>query len=1017
MEDDKKYQEITSIIRHQELIKEVKQKPLDERMLVKPKSPANSSNNELQSSSKPYILLPEEVIRTRRENHNVTYKTLPNPRLPIPRFRESPHFPRLRLIPEEPLFDMEIEDVLISLGSFGNEITIITTGAKFIITISGIEMYSRIDPQTNDYYSRSLDLLDRWVASIEFEDWDTSFQVEAEENYTKRRCVVTLHRGSLGPVIFRFNSDSLFLITNTGEDGHFFTYTYRNRLGLVDETLKWYKTRNKNGHDFPTDRMWTDGRGGSLHLKVEELNSVLHRHSEDTDEPCTTVTLGSARRLDPFSDVDDALDELDSIPFCPQMAHMVFPPKRFDVNKLWGAPSFFYYENFDENRREPWRVIGDLSQTMQTETGSNGTELGRPFGNIVLFNECYKRSGWGSENQRHPANFETSTPRIIRIPPGVPAIGGRDTLGMEFDDFLYPAARADYPPIFSDFITRNIQQLRESGFRTLAYLHPGYVRAASQHVRDLLDAIGDRVHHGCNYCTRSLLTDVWRYFDPRRDLPEGNTFESCNDVRSHGYTNPPSRLDDNRNQPHRPHFFAQQSITETVSWMKLFRDGHDLDGFFFDGAFYGQAFYNTWYKSYKFLRCIRDEIKIGEDQRDIFICEHNSIDEWGGHSGVRAIMVHCYCDAQLAGESYMDDTRSEDYFEDEDNALVDYPDSKYLRYFVSGYGTSQTIGSYKPLTGGPHKRKYALSTDEAARVLLQNLHCTLRTGGQEKQWNVTRPQKPCKVRSYEFLKSLYSSRPFFELPLPGNPLRDVVDAYPDVQWPPSWFERKTGVEISRRDGHVIITWPPDPDEHETIGVVTYSRTRHFWSDGDGPDGIVVLDESNWVDGEIRIPIGESLGNILFERRWTIPFSGGGKLPPGLYTAMHFSDRYALLRREHRLNNFFPATPPAEEDLAVTVVQPDNEWEIRFVWGSHIINEQNQLDVTSRNTLPVLFTLFKRGTDLEIWNGLLPNTGAGASYNRYHFRIRTGISYGDVHESCKKIRGFVGLESATSPFGP
>ena len=55
MEDDKKYQEITPIIRHQELIKEVKQKPLDERMLVKPKSLANSINNDLQSSSKPYI--------------------------------------------------------------------------------------------------------------------------------------------------------------------------------------------------------------------------------------------------------------------------------------------------------------------------------------------------------------------------------------------------------------------------------------------------------------------------------------------------------------------------------------------------------------------------------------------------------------------------------------------------------------------------------------------------------------------------------------------------------------------------------------------------------------------------------------------------------------------------------------------------------------------------------------------------------------------------------------------------
>jgi len=265
------------------------------------------------------------------------------------------------------------------------------------------------------------------------------------------------------------------------------------------------------------------------------------------------------------------------------------------------------------------------------------------------------------------------------------------------------------------------------------------------------------------------------------------------------------------------------------------------------------------------------------------------------------------------------------------------------------------------------------------------------------------------------MKELYGEHGDSVSPPPsGDPLLDVYNAKPNVQWPPSWFERKTGVEISRRDGHVIITWPPDPDEHETIGVVTYSRTRYFWSDGDGPDGIVVLDESNWDGGDIRIPIGESLGSIEDpEDAWKEALNEDPSLPIGLYNAIFSAVRYSTLG----LNNFFPATPPGIENLLVTVVQLDEEWEIRFVWNSHIIDEQSQLDVTSRNTLPILFTLFKRGTDLEIWSGLLPNTGVGTSYNRYHFRIRTGISYGGEHESCKKIRGFVGLESATSPFGP
>jgi hypothetical protein len=168
---------------------------------------------------------------------------------------------------------------VLSVVQNGSSFTVTTTGARYVISGTGMELWRRIDPATNSENPRR-------VAVISFDSPLSSLVVESVD--TKQVVV-----GS-DQVTIVFNSDSFFVV----QAKQSFSYTYTN---LVSNAL-WNKGSGLN-------RMWTDGYGGSLHAKM-------------TGNPIpSNQTTGSTR----FSLVAG-----DSI------GQMVFPPKLFDFERLYG---------------------------------------------------------------------------------------------------------------------------------------------------------------------------------------------------------------------------------------------------------------------------------------------------------------------------------------------------------------------------------------------------------------------------------------------------------------------------------------------------------------------------------------------------------------------------------------------------------------------------------------------------------------------------------------------------------
>jgi hypothetical protein len=180
------------------------------------------------------------------------------------------------------LYGMEMESVT---GS-SSQRTVVTTGAKYVLTGTKMEMWRRVDPNTNTINPRK-------VAELQFNQNVGSLTVES---YDLCQAVIQSTKAT-----FDFRSDSLFFIT--AKDS--FTYDHNS---LID--AEWNAPLDANDwDDDANDRMWTDGYGGSLHAKV------AGDPNPNTSENLTNVSMSQ-------NDV---------------MAHMVFPPKSFDFESLYGS--------------------------------------------------------------------------------------------------------------------------------------------------------------------------------------------------------------------------------------------------------------------------------------------------------------------------------------------------------------------------------------------------------------------------------------------------------------------------------------------------------------------------------------------------------------------------------------------------------------------------------------------------------------------------------------------------------
>jgi hypothetical protein len=147
-----------------------------------------------------------------------------------------------------------------------------------------------------------------------------------------------------------------------------------------------------------------------------------------------------------------------------------------------------------------------------------------------------------------------------------------------------------------------------------------------------------------------------------------------------------------------PQAGQHQDIATTLAWMKDFQTQFNLDGWYFDNADAG-----GFLDDYNFIRQVRTDI--GDDG---IIYHHDSVDIWGGWTGLRAVMIDAYVNYALAGETGREPPNI--------TAQIQGPNDPYLRFYSSGYGLSQAYGSHLRLSN----RKLALSEGELDRAIMEN---------------------------------------------------------------------------------------------------------------------------------------------------------------------------------------------------------------------------------------------------------------------------------------------------------
>jgi hypothetical protein len=224
----------------------------------------------------------------------------------------------------DPLSGMEI----LSVTGDADQVMVNTTGAVYILNQTSLQMWRRIDPATNTVNPRR-------VAELHFNS-NSGTIVIMDWNSTEALIQTNL-------ADFTFYSDSFFYINATQP----FTYSHINLI----TNPPW----NKRKGDL--DRMWTDGYGGSLHANYSTATSPpAHAISNDTNSTTFSMVEGS------------------------RMAHMVYPPKPFNFEGLYGENS------------KPFILFLYSDSGIQDFLGNIDGYKNRGFGAILLwttFYQCY----------------------------------------------------------------------------------------------------------------------------------------------------------------------------------------------------------------------------------------------------------------------------------------------------------------------------------------------------------------------------------------------------------------------------------------------------------------------------------------------------------------------------------------------------------------------------------------------------------------------------------------------------
>lgn len=223
--------------------------------------------------------------------------------------------------------------------------------------------------------------------------------------------------------------------------------------------------------------------------------------------------------------------------------------------------------------------------------------------------------------------------------------------------------------------------------------------------------------------------------------------------------------------------FAGHSMEHTLSFMRAFQADHGLSGWYFDNAAGG----SNWMESYEFVRRVREDV--GDEG---ILYHHDSVDVWAGmaRDGRVLVPLDAYMDYTLKGET------------GELANQVHGPDHDYMRYYTSGYGLAQALGTFKISTSG----RAAVTKGDSFRVLAQNVH----GGGRAADWTYRLFQRTF-LPGYEMRRRAYLAGQF----------------HPDVTWPPRWYQELAAVRVEEvgPGGAVLIWETPIPTDSD----VRYAR--------------------------------------------------------------------------------------------------------------------------------------------------------------------------------------------------
>ncbi len=222
---------------------------------------------------------------------------------------------------------------VISVLGDRDAVQVTTTGAVYELGRREMTLIRRIDPATNEVCR---DTSGRRVAKMVF---DADLGPLVMESASKRVCIVASDCAR-----FDFHSDGLTLITSQNAETlkRKNAKTLRYRYESLIEEAPWVKGQGG-------ERMWTDGYGGSLHAAIPGGRAPIV-----TDIAETGMTVS----LEPGAGA----------------AVAVFPPKRFDFEKLYGAgarPHLFWAGNTDRELEATASRLDELR--------------GQRFGVIILY--------------------------------------------------------------------------------------------------------------------------------------------------------------------------------------------------------------------------------------------------------------------------------------------------------------------------------------------------------------------------------------------------------------------------------------------------------------------------------------------------------------------------------------------------------------------------------------------------------------------------------------------------------